>query len=167
VAKTRWVKDIKTGQPRALPVAFELRPKEEYLSASWLEHAGSTPDEGLHNTIKTLRQATTIPAGDKCAFALGIVDEVKETCLEYRRSIRIIHEGNSKNPSYAAVRQIGPNHLELMEKLAASSWGRLVLNEHFPDPIPEDAHSENPPAVASTETAERGAGVKEAASSED
>lgn len=133
VSKTRWVTDKKTGEPRPLPQAFELRPNEEYLSASWLEHAGKTPDECLETTVKTLRKATTIAAGDKCAFALGIVGDIKSTCLGHGKTIRVVHEAKFNNPSYAAVRQIGPNQLELMEKLASSAWGKLVLNKDVPE----------------------------------
>lgn len=128
VSKTRWVKDQKTGQPKPLPQAFELRVNEEYLSASWLEHAGGTKDECLKKTVNTLRNVTNIPLGEPCAYALGTVADIKATCLDFGKAIRIVHEAKSNNPAYAAVRQIGPNNLELMERLASKAWATLVLN---------------------------------------
>ncbi|UVC17015.1 hypothetical protein [Mesorhizobium onobrychidis] len=65
---------------------------------------------------------------DKCGFALGIVGEIKATCASFKKSIRIVHEKSSNNPAYAAVRQIGPNNLDLMEALAKGAWRSVVLN---------------------------------------
>ncbi|MER9053033.1 hypothetical protein [Mesorhizobium sp. M0910] len=133
VSKSRLTVDLLTGETVPLPQAFELRPNEEYLSASWLEFHGNDRAASVVATVHTLRKCVNIKPNDKCGFALGVVENIKATCASFKKTIRIVHEKKSNNPAYAAVRQIGPNNLDLMEALAKGAWRSVVKNADVED----------------------------------
>ena len=135
VAKSRIVVDQLTGERVPLPSAFELRVAkgEDYLSASWLEFFSDNPDIAMKETVKILRHCTKISPGEKCGFAVGNVAAIRETCSRFSRKIRVVHEKGKLNPAYAAVRQIGPNDLELMDELAKGPWRTIVSNTDHPE----------------------------------
>ncbi|RUU93364.1 hypothetical protein EOB59_03420 [Mesorhizobium sp. M7A.F.Ca.MR.176.00.0.0] len=142
IPKSRLTVDFLTGEPVPLPQAFELRPDEEYLSASWLEFHGEARNVCIEKTVHTLRRCVSIKPKDKCGFAMGNVGAIKETCKAFKKAVRIVHERTKNNPAYAAVRQIAPNNLELMEALAKGAWRSVVLNADIPEqtlPKPDQA----------------------------
>jgi hypothetical protein len=113
--------DIVTG---CFPQAFELRPDEEYLSASWLEFFSGVFLECLAGVGAAMGKTRKI--GPRHGFAVGKVRDVKEACAEFEMRIRIIHEPSDHNPCYTAVRRYKSDDLELLELLASDAWSSTI-----------------------------------------
>jgi hypothetical protein len=103
-----------------LPQAFELRPKETYLSASWLEFFAGDRAASLAGCASLMSHYRQIKAHD--AFAVGNVGEIKDACSDFDQKIRIVSEPDDLNLAYSAVRQIRTDNLELLELLAQDAW---------------------------------------------
>lgn len=104
------------------PQAFALRPGEDYLSASWLEHFGGTHEDRIKLTVTAFSAVRSVKA--KHGFAIGNVAQIKDACAEYQLKIRVCHEPNG-NPAYTAVRRY-KDEAELLELLAAEAWADVV-----------------------------------------
>ena len=105
------------------PQAFELRPDEKYLSASWLEFFNGTRQERLERTAQACAKLRTVRP--KHGFVIGNVGVVKEACASFNQKIRVIHEPND-NPAYTAIRNYKSDDLELLELLASDAWSDVV-----------------------------------------
>ena len=103
------------------PQAFELKPAEKYLSASWLEFFPGNRDQRTATTIKAMTAARTVKPSH--GFAFGNVGEVKKACASLDLKIRIIHEPakTNPNPAYTAVRNYRSDELELLQLLAGEA----------------------------------------------
>lgn len=108
------------------PQAFELRPGEKYLSASWLEFFSGTAEEKKAAVIAAVSAARAIKASH--GFAFGIVSEVKDACSCHGMKVRIIHEPDKKNPNpaYTAIRNFRSDEIELLQLLASEAWCDVV-----------------------------------------
>jgi hypothetical protein len=107
-----------------LPQAFELRPKEKYLSASWLEFFAGNRADRLAGCASLMSHYRQVKSHD--AFAIGNVGEIKDACSEFDQKIRIVSEPDDLNLAYAAVRQIRTDNLELLELLAQEAWSDVT-----------------------------------------
>ena len=107
-----------------LPQAFELRPNEKYLSASWLEFFAGDRAARLAGCACLMSHYRQVKAHD--AFAIGNVGEIKDACIEFDQKIRIVSEPDDLNLAYAAVRQIRTDNLELLELLAQDVWSDVA-----------------------------------------
>jgi hypothetical protein len=108
------------------PHAFELKPTEKYLSASWLEFFPGTKDQRTAAVIAAMAAARTVKPSH--GFAFGNVGEVKEACASFGQKIRVIHEPakTNPNPAYTAVRNFKSDDLELLQLLAGEAWSFVV-----------------------------------------
>ncbi len=108
------------------PQAFELRPSETYLSASWLEFFPGTTEQRQAAVIAAVAVARTVKPTH--GFAFGNVGEVKEACATYGMKIRVIHEPakTNPNPAYTAIRNYRSDDLELLQLLASDAWSQVV-----------------------------------------
>jgi hypothetical protein len=108
------------------PQAFELKPGEAYLSASWLEFFPGTTEQRKAAVIAAIAAARTVKAAH--GFAFGNVGDVKEACATYGMKIRVIHEPEktNPNPAYTAIRNYRSDDLELLQLLASDTWSQVV-----------------------------------------
>lgn len=108
------------------PHAFQLKPAEKYLSASWLEFFPGNQDQRTAATIKAMAAARTVKPSH--GFAFGNVGDVKEACASFDLKIRVIHEPAkaNPNPAYTAVRNYRSDELELLQLLAGEAWSTVV-----------------------------------------
>ena len=115
--------DVVTG---CFPQAFELRPGEKYLSASWLEFFPGTDDERRRAVVTACARARSVKP--RHGFAFGNVREVKDACADYGLKIRVIHEPDKSNPNpaYTAIRNYRSDDIELLELLATDAWSEVV-----------------------------------------
>jgi len=107
------------------PQAFELRPEETYLSASWLEFFPGTKHDRMVAVVAATAKARAVKP--RHGFAIGNVGVVKDACGTFGLKIRVIHEPSKKNPNlaYTAVRNYRSDELQLLELLAAEAWSEL------------------------------------------
>jgi hypothetical protein len=109
------------GKP--LPQAYELRPNESYLSASWPEYFQGSLADRIAGCASMLHNYRKLKSRD--AFAVGNVGEIKDAFGEYNQKIRIVSEDDGLeglNLAYVAVRQVQTDNLELLELLAQDVW---------------------------------------------
>jgi hypothetical protein len=108
------------------PQAFELKPGEKYLSASWLEFFSGNDDERRRAVVAGMAAARTVKPSH--GFAFGNVGEVKAACSSFGIRIRVIHEPeeDNPNPAYTAIRNFKSDELELLQLLAAEAWAEVV-----------------------------------------
>jgi hypothetical protein len=108
------------------PQAFELRPGETYLSASWLEFFPGTKHERTVAVVGAVTKARTVKPSH--GFAFGNVAEVKEACGSFGQKIRVIHEPdkNNPNPAYTAIRNYRSDQIELLQFLAGEAWSEVI-----------------------------------------
>jgi hypothetical protein len=113
------------------PQAFELRPGETYLSASWLEFFSGTKRERTLAVVGAVAKARTVKPSH--GFALGNVAEVKEACASFGSRIRVIHEPDkdNPNPAYTAIRNYRSDEIQLLELLAGEAWSEIVEARDF------------------------------------
>lgn len=108
------------------PQAFELRPGERYLSASWLEYFPGNLMERRKAVVAAVAAARSVRPSH--GFAFGNVGEVKDACSAFGMRIRVIHEPDSSNPNpaYTAIRNFKSDDIELLQLLAAEAWAEVV-----------------------------------------
>jgi hypothetical protein len=108
------------------PQAFELRPGERYLSASWLEFFSGNKHERMVAAVDAVAKTRTVKPSH--GFALGNVAEVKDACASFGLKIRVIHEPkrNNPNPAYTAIRNYRSDEIQLLELLASEAWSEVV-----------------------------------------
>jgi hypothetical protein len=106
------------------PQAFQLRPQEEYLSASWLEFFRGNFLDCLAAVAGAMGRTRKV--GPSHGFAVGNVGAVKEACSAYDMRIRVIHEPNDDSPCYVAVRRFKSDDITLLELLATDAWSRII-----------------------------------------
>lgn len=101
----RVIRDPLTGAIEGVyPQAFELRPKESYLSASWMEFFGR--DEGTDHQFKSVVSALRAkhpnvkPHG---AFARLNAGRILEVGSERGHSLRIRDRSSARDPGYASI----------------------------------------------------------------
>jgi hypothetical protein len=112
------------GAVIVFPHAFELKPGEKYLSASWLEFYADPFADAVAAIVGAMSTTRTVKASH--AFALGVVGEVKDACSEFDLKIRVIHEPAPSNPAYTAIRSYKSENSELMDLLARDAWSNVV-----------------------------------------
>jgi hypothetical protein len=101
-----------------LPQAFELRPNENYLSVTWLQHFSSIYETGLKHSATAIRRQLTVKEAD--GFTVGQVGEIGSTCLSRGCRVRILHEPIPvMNTGHSAWRGLAADNAELLDLLAA------------------------------------------------
>jgi hypothetical protein len=122
-----------SGALLVFPQAFELRTGESYLSTSWLEFFAAPFSDRICATASAISRTRIVKASH--AFAVGQVGSIKEACARFGQKIRILHEGNTDNPAYAAVRQYRSEEIELLDLLARDAWANVVQVQPFLDRV--------------------------------
>jgi hypothetical protein len=128
--------DVVTG---CFPQAFELRPSETYLSASWLEFFPGKADERRRAVVAACAQARSVKP--RHGFAFGNVGQVKGACADFGLKIRVIHEPakTNPNPAYTAIRNFRSDDMELLELLANDAWSEVVEAKLYLEASPPSA----------------------------
>ena len=108
------------------PQAFELKPGERYLSASWLEFFSGSNEERRSAVIAAIASARAVKPSH--GFAFGNVGEVKDACVMFGVKVRVIHEPDKSNPNpaYTAIRNFKSDEIELLQLLASDAWSEVV-----------------------------------------
>ena len=114
-----------------LATAFELRPVEEYLSATWLEFFPGARTAMIQSAVNAIR-ASDIDVRPKSGFALGVVAEICEGCAKHKATIRVIHESADDNEAHAALRRWPRDNPDLFDLMADEAWAELILNKDVP-----------------------------------
>ena len=113
-----------------LGTAFRLRPVEPYLSATWIEHAGSGAFD-LTAAVRKIR-ASDVDVRPLSAFAYGQVAAIDAALKNGKKSIRFIHEPEPDNDSHAAVRGWPTDDPDTLDRIALQEWSRFVRNVDIP-----------------------------------
>lgn len=103
--------------------AFQLRPGETYLSATWCEFYEGDTREALRCAAETMRQSSNFKVTSKGRFAVGVVEKISEYFQKQAgRRLRFVHEPTDENEAHCAVRGWPPDDFELLERLASEIW---------------------------------------------
>lgn len=127
-----WSKLRKDGDDNILgflPHAFLLRPDEESLSVNWLEIYDGNHNAKINKTVVELRATKNI--GQKSAFAIGVVGNIKETCKKNNSPVKIVYAPTPNIPSHSEIRHLPKDDLALLEALATGAFSELVLNSNI------------------------------------
>jgi hypothetical protein len=124
----RLLKDEDDNVLGFLPQAFQRREGEDYLSVNWVEFHDGDRDTQIRLSVWAIRESFDNPLGGKSAFALGIVNKVKEISERAGSRVRIVHEPEPKNPAHSGIRRIPRDDLTLLEALAADAFAERVNN---------------------------------------
>jgi hypothetical protein len=106
------------------PQAFELRPKETYLSASWFESFGR--DAGHDHQFKSALEALRIKhrsVKSDGAFARLNAGRIFEVGAERGHSLRVRDRSSADDPGYASIENtpLDNSDLELLATFANDS----------------------------------------------
>lgn len=112
-----------------LPQALELRPKEEFLSVTWLEHFSLEYEEGFIEASKAI--CKTLEVKKKDGFSVSKVEDIFKGCASFDVKIRILHEPEEENSGHVAVRRFPRDNIELLDLLAAESFIDTRIAENF------------------------------------
>ncbi len=124
VRAARVERDPDTGAVLGLlPQAFELRPTDGGLSASWLEFFAGSPSAQHAAAMAEFAGVFEVKKNDR--FALGRVEEIRAACARFDVQVRVVHDGDGY-PSHASVRRLGGAPPELLDLLAGEAWARVV-----------------------------------------
>lgn len=96
------------------PAAFERRPGETFLSATWVEHFTGSREEQLCSAAAS----TALAVKPKDGFALCNVGDLKATCRQANVRIRVIHEPDKDNAAHVAIRQLPDDNKALLAAIA-------------------------------------------------
>jgi hypothetical protein len=132
VSWTRLRKDEDGEVVGIEPTAFELRSKEEYLSAGWLEHFAGTKEEAMTAYVSAARKSDR-PPSIKSGFALGTASVIVDACLARKYRLHVVHKPSKNNASHVAVRHWPLDDLILREQMAREHWSELILAKSFYD----------------------------------
>jgi hypothetical protein len=121
--------DDQEGKLLAFPQAFALRPKEVYLSNSWLEFFDGAIDAQLSGVAAMMSKTRAVKAHH--ALAIGCVADIREACLCFDQKVRILHEPFGDNLAYAAIRRINTDESQLLELLAQEAWDDVRLAKPY------------------------------------
>ena len=112
------------------PDAFEHRPGEDYLSATWAEFLSSDGSADFDASIKMFRRCLNVSKTD--GYVFGQVGSIKSACLSFSASIRVIHEPDGLNTAHVALRRIPKDNAALRARLAAVEWSGLLIDSDYP-----------------------------------
>ncbi len=107
-----------------LAQAFNLKPGEAYLSASWVEYFEAEPAHQV--AAAAAHFATIYDVKKKDRFALGNVGNIKAACAEMGAPVRVTREPLNGYEAHSGVRQFRDDNDDLLELLAAEAWATVV-----------------------------------------
>jgi hypothetical protein len=116
-----------------LPQAFELSPKDEYLSVNWIEHGEGDWEIRIRDSVWGIRRTRpSIGGGGMSRYAIGNVAKIKEVCSANNARVRITHEPEEKNPGHSGIRRFPRDDLTLLAALADDAFTDMVENAAIP-----------------------------------
>lgn len=124
--------------------AFELRPDEDYLSATWCEYFAGAPDEQLRCAIEAIRNDRKV--GGKACFCVANTQELKAIAAEFGATIRGVYLPVASNPAHSGVYGISSDEKQLLERLASETWAEFFTKE-MADALPLSECSKAPNVV--------------------
>ena len=113
-----------------LAEAFRLRPGEQGLSVTWIEHFPGEWNEQLQAAVAAIRR--TQKTGQKSAFAWGLVGRIHQACAAKGHRVRIIHVPEAQNGGHSEIRQLPHDDYLLLEMLATEAFTEFRLNSQIP-----------------------------------
>jgi hypothetical protein len=111
--------------------AFQLRPDEEFLSATWIDYFNQDHGDLINQSVWAVR-ASKLNVTKKSGFTVGIVEEIRAACSKCSPRVRFLHEAEKDNAAHAALRH-WPSDALILEDLAEKNWARWFLNQSVPD----------------------------------
>ena len=102
------------------PQALELRPSEQFLSVTWLEHFSSDYEQGLSKSAEAIRRQLNVRRKD--GFAVGGVGQIHQICSDFDIRVRILHEPEQENSGHSALRGLPRDDMRLLDLLAAEAF---------------------------------------------
>jgi hypothetical protein len=123
-----------------LPQAFELGPKDDYLSVNWIEYGEGDWDTRIRDSVWGIRRARpSIGGGGKSRYAIGNIGKIKEVCGLNGARVRITHEPENNNVGHAGIRRLPRDDLTLLAALADDVFTGMVENVAIPvEPLRSD-----------------------------
>lgn len=116
-----------------LPQAFQRRPSERYLSATWLEHFSTNYEEGLIASAAAIRRQLTVKPRD--GFTVGNAGEIIKICEGFGVRARVLHEPiDPDNTGHCAIRGLPREDLELFALLADDAFPDTRIASAVPAP---------------------------------
>jgi hypothetical protein len=116
-----------------LPQAFELGPKDDYLSVNWIEHGEGDWETRIRDSVWGIRRARpSIGSGGKSRYGIGNVGKIKEVCEHNNARVRITHEPEDNNLGHAGIRRLPRDDLTLLAALADDAFTGMVENIAIP-----------------------------------
>jgi len=118
-----------------LPQAFELRPQDnKKLSVNWLEYfEEATHQDNIESTIKALRLSRGIKNSSNCAYGVGNIEAIKDTCKSHGATkVDVVHSGNKGNKSHSSIIRLPEDDLSLMTSLAEEIFTEVINNKSIP-----------------------------------
>lgn len=129
VSWSKLRKDVDDNVLGFLPQAFALRPVEESInsiSVNWLEYFDGDHAVRTKKSVQSLRAAK--PIGEKSAFGIGSVGNIKEVCKKNGSLVKIVYAPTGGNLSHSVIKAIPKDDLLLLTALATDAFCELVLN---------------------------------------
>lgn len=131
--KNRVIRDRKGRPVGVFPQLYKLRektesrPREEYLSASYVEYFGDDRSECLKGCIRT----SAFPVRPADFMVILNAGQVRQIGASYNLRVKVVHDtANKKNPAYAKIE--GTPHDDshsILGALASSAVSALVSVE--------------------------------------
>lgn len=112
-----------------LAEAFRLRPGEQGLSVTWIEHFVGGWDDQLQATVAAIRRTQKV--GSKSAFSWALVGQIHRICDARSHRIRIIHMPEEGNGGHSEIRQLPRDDLLLLEMLATEAFAEYRLSSQI------------------------------------
>jgi hypothetical protein len=110
-----------------LASAFEQRINEDCLSVTWSEYYAGSPESRLRCAIEAIRNSMKV--GSRACFCIADTDAVLAVIAEHGREGRAVFLPEDNNPAHAGIYGVSPEESQLLETLAATTWGRFLTKE--------------------------------------
>lgn len=125
--------DEQNGTLMAFPQAFELRPGKTYLSNGGLEFWDGATDNCLCGVATAMSNTRAVKAGH--GLAIGNVGSIREAFESFNMKVRVLHEPQDDNLSYATVRRVKTDDDRLLELLAQDAWNDVRRAKPFVEAV--------------------------------
>lgn len=142
VGYARMARDEDENILGPLPSAFAERPHDDYLSVTWSEYFEGTPGSRIRCAIEAIR-ASNIDVKPKACFCIADTRELLMVIDEHGPVGRAVFLPEDDNPAHAGIYGVSPDEAQLLETLAASTWGSFLTKE-MADQLPLTVCAKSP-----------------------
>ena len=138
VSKNRLRRDESENIIGVLPQAFQLRPNEDALSVTWIDHFVGDKATKIKESVHVLRKAIRVT--ETSAFAIGNVGGIKEVCIGSGASgVRIVYAPSKTNLAHSGIKKLPRDDAGLRAALAAEAFTELVKNSAVASAVAPDS----------------------------